>query len=187
VNVELDEAFGTFVGGTVPFGASIALVLPESVLHTGREALTQLLRIGYERVEGYLAGGIQAWRSTGRAAQSYPVADVDDLRRAHASGERPFILDVRQPQEWTMGVIPGSVQLFVGDLPGRLDELPKHEEVWTICASGHRAAIAASLVARAGIRVRLVAREGVGRWLTEDAEGRCGTSPLLAEAGHRSM
>jgi hypothetical protein len=47
-------------------------------------------------------------------------------------------------------VIPGNVQLSVGDLPGRLEELPKHQEVWTISATGYRAAIAASLVARGG-------------------------------------
>jgi hydroxyacylglutathione hydrolase len=182
VNVELGEAFARFVGGILPFGASIVLVLPEPVHHAGREALTQLLRVGYERVEGYLAGGIEAWRSTGRAARSYPVTDVDDLRRARASSERPLVLDVRQPQEWTEGVIPGSVQLFVGDLPGRLEELPKHQEVWTICASGYRAAIAASLVARAGIQVRLVAWDGVARWLTEDARGRRETSSLLTES-----
>jgi hydroxyacylglutathione hydrolase len=173
--VELDQAFATFVGEAVPFGASI---VPEPVHQAGREALTQLLRIGYERVEGYLAGGIEAWQSTTRVARSYPVAEVADLRRACASGEPLLVLDIRQPQEWTEGVIPGSVQLFLGDLPGRLKELPKNQEVWTICASGHRAAIAASLIARAGIQVRLVARDGVGRWLTHDAAGRHKMSPL---------
>jgi hydroxyacylglutathione hydrolase len=178
VNVELDDAFATFVGEAVPFGASIVLILPEPVHQAGREALRQLLRIGYERVEGYLAGGIEAWQSTARAARSYPVAAVDDLRRARACREPLLVLDVRQPQEWTEGVIPGSLQLFLGDLPGRLEELPKDQEVWTICASGHRAAIAASLLARAGIQVRLVARDGVGRWLTHDAGGRHEMSPL---------
>ena len=101
--------------------------------------------------------------------KSYPVTDVDDLRRASATDAPPLVLDVRQPNERTQGVIPGSVQLFVGDLPERVDELPKDREIWTICRSGYRAAIAASLLDRAGSRVRPVAREGVERWLALSA------------------
>jgi hydroxyacylglutathione hydrolase len=77
-----------------------------------------------------------------------------------------LVLDIRQPSEWAQGVIPGSVQLFVGDLPGRVDALPKDREIWIICRSGYRAAIAASLLDAAGNRVRPVVREGVERWLT---------------------
>lgn len=164
INVELDDAFASFVGWIVPFGAPIVLVVPEGDDRQDQEALTQLFRIGYERIEGYLAGGVPAWLATGRTARSYLAAEVDDLRRASATDAPPVVLDVRQPSEWAQGVIPGSVQLFVGDLPGLVDELPKDREIWTICRSGYRAAIAASLLDRAGNRVRLVAREGVERW-----------------------
>jgi hydroxyacylglutathione hydrolase len=98
INLELAEAFATSVGGVVPFQAPFVLVFPEPVHVTGGEALTQLIRIGYERVEGYLAGGIEAWRSTGRAAMLYPVADVAELWRASASAERCLVLNVRQPR-----------------------------------------------------------------------------------------
>jgi hydroxyacylglutathione hydrolase len=165
INIELDDVFASFVGWVVPFGAPIVVVVPEEGDRHGQEALTQLFRIGYEQVEGYLAGGVQAWLSTGRTAMSYRMADLDDLRRASATDAQPLVLDVRQPSEWAQGVIPGSVQLFVGDLPGRVDELPKDREIWAICRSGYRAAIAASLLDAAGNRVRLVAREGVERWL----------------------
>ena len=169
INVELDDVFASFVGWVVPFGAPIVLVVPEGGERHGQEALTQLFRIGYEQVEGYLAGGVQAWLATRRTVKSYPVADVDDLCRASATDAHPLVLDVRQPSERTQGVIPGSVQLFVGDLPERVDELPKNREIWTICRSGYRAAIAASLLDRAGSRVRPVAREGVERWLALSA------------------
>jgi glyoxylase-like metal-dependent hydrolase (beta-lactamase superfamily II)/rhodanese-related sulfurtransferase len=170
INVELDDMFASFVGWVVPFRAPIVLVVAEPVDLLGQQALTQLLRIGYERVEGYLAGGIQAWLSTSRTALSYPVADIDDLHRATTTDDvHPIILDVRQPREWAQGVIPGSLQLVVGDLPGRVGELPTDREIWTICRSGHRAAIAASLLDRAGRHVRLVAHAGVERWLALSA------------------
>ncbi len=163
VNVEMNNTFASYVGWVVPFGSQIVLVLPDdSALE---EAMTQLLRIGYDRVAGYLAGGLEPWRSDGHPVNSYPVADIDDLCRACLSGQPMKILDVRQRSEWDQGHIPErSLHVFVGDLPQRLDELPRDTELWTICASGSRASTAASLLDRAGIRVRLVGRGGVPEW-----------------------
>ena len=75
------------------------------------------------------------------------------------------ILDVRQQREWDQGHIPEkSLHVFVGDLSERLNELPRDTELWAICASGYRASTAASILDRAGFRVRLVARAGVPEW-----------------------
>ena len=61
---------------------------------------------------------------------------------------------------------PGAtVNLFVGDLPQRIGELAADRELWVACASGYRAAIAASFLDRAGLPVRLVADGGVPEWL----------------------
>jgi len=49
----------------------------------------------------------------------------------------------------------------VGDVGAHIAEIPRDREVWTVCASGHRAAMAASLLDRAGIPVRLVTPGGV--------------------------
>ena len=173
INVELDDAFATYVGWVVPFGAPLVLLLPEPADAAVEEALTQLVRVGYEGVEGYLAGGIEAWRTSGRHLDAYAVGDLDELDRRSGENGGVHVLDVRQPREWETGRIPGSLQVFVGDLPRRVGEIPRDREVWTICASGRRASVAASLLDRAGIRVGLVAREGVPAWLARnDVTGR---------------
>jgi rhodanese-related sulfurtransferase len=76
------------------------------------------------------------------------------------------LLDVRQPHELASSGIPGSLHIFVADLPSRLAEIPRDREVWTICASGRRAALAASLLDRAGIPVAAVIAGGVQDWST---------------------
>ncbi|HEX5590114.1 MAG TPA: MBL fold metallo-hydrolase, partial [Candidatus Limnocylindrales bacterium] len=50
LNIELDETFAAYVGWMVPFDAPLALVLPEPESDARIEAITQLLRVGYERV-----------------------------------------------------------------------------------------------------------------------------------------
>jgi hydroxyacylglutathione hydrolase len=164
LNVELADSFGSYVGWLVPFNAPMALVLPEPEEEALEEAVTQLLRIGYERVGGYLQGGIDAWQATARPVGSYPVAGLDELCRAYRAG-KPHILDVRQQVEWNKGSIPGSQHLFVGDLPEKIDQVERDGEVWAICASGHRSSIAASILDQAGIPVRLVDGTGVPDFL----------------------
>jgi rhodanese-related sulfurtransferase len=61
-------------------------------------------------------------------------------------------------------VVAGSEQIFVADLPARLAELPAGSPVTVFCKSGSRASIAASLLDRAGVEVRLVAEGGAARW-----------------------
>jgi rhodanese-related sulfurtransferase len=140
------------------------LVLPEPEDASLEEATTQLRRVGYERIKGYLAGGMDAWEAS-LPVSSYGVSGLDELCRAYRAGQARNILDVRQKREWDRGHIPESRHIFVGDLGSRIDEVPRDGEVWAICASGQRSAIAASLLDRDGIPVRLVDGAGVPDFL----------------------
>lgn len=167
VNVELRDDFASYVGWVIPFNDALLLVLPEPEREALEEASTQLLRIGYERLEGYLRGGIEAWRASGRPLASYPVAGLEEWCRASRSGEVGDLLDVRQQVEWDRAHVPGSQHVFVGDLPGRVGEVPRDREVWAACSTGHRASTAASLLDRAGVPVRLVEGTGVTEFLAQ--------------------
>lgn len=158
VNIELNSGFASYAGWLLPFGAPLILVLPEPARESLEEATTQLLRIGWPQPLGYLEGGIAAWAG---GLRSYPTADAAALCDAMAGGEDPFVLDVRQELEWAWGTIPGSRLTFIADLPARLDDIPRNRPAWVICSNGHRASIAASLLDRAGIPVRLIAVGGV--------------------------
>jgi glyoxylase-like metal-dependent hydrolase (beta-lactamase superfamily II)/rhodanese-related sulfurtransferase len=161
VNIELNSGFGSYVGWVLPFDSPVLLVLPEDE-GAADEATTQLLRIGWQTPTGMLGGGMAAWTAAGGESRSYANVGPDDLCAAITSGGDPRILDVRQPLEWQWGTLPGSQTIFASDLPGRLDEVPSGEPVWTICSNGHRAAIAASLLDAAGTPVTLVGSGGVG-------------------------
>jgi hydroxyacylglutathione hydrolase len=170
INIELDTDFASYVGWLVPFGSPVVLVLAEPVEEAAREAVTQLLRIGYDWVAGWLDGGVEGWRQDGRDVASYEIVGLRDVAAELGSpaeaGAKPTntILDVRQPTEWASGVIEGSTRIFVADLPAHLDELPRDRPVTVLCQAGFRAAMAASLLDGAGFDVRLVARGGAPNW-----------------------
>ncbi|MFI1809001.1 rhodanese-like domain-containing protein [Streptomyces sp. NPDC020422] len=154
---ELDERFAGLVAEVVPFGTRLVLVLPEPADEAAEEALVQLLRIGYEKVVGVLAGGADAWGRAGRALRSFPTADAAELSARLAEVR---VLDVRP--ERPEGGIPGTRHIPLRELPRRVAELPRDREIWTVCGSGRRATIAASLLDRAGLAVRAVTSGGVG-------------------------
>ena len=164
LNIELESAFSGYVGWLVPFAAPVLLVLPDD-RGALAEATTELLRIGYERVQGWLEGGIDAWAGTGRPVARYETTTIGEVAREREAGERGgVLLDVRQPNEWADGVVPDSAQIFVADLPGRLGDLPAGEPVTVFCRTGHRASMAASILEAAGREVRLVAEGGASAW-----------------------
>ncbi|MEO6208269.1 MAG: MBL fold metallo-hydrolase [Candidatus Limnocylindrales bacterium] len=166
INIELNESFASYVGWTIPFDAPIVLILPEPISETGPEAAVQLFRIGRGGVAGQLAGGIDAWTAANRAIRAYPTASMKDLFQTVRRGDSVAVLDVRQPAEWRDdGVLPGCRTIFVADLLARMAELPRDQELWVVCSSGHRAAIATSLLDRDDIPVRLVARGGPIGWV----------------------
>lgn len=164
LNIELNSGFASYIGWLLRFDTPIVLVLPEPVERSLVEAMTQLVRIGWSRVVGHLPGGVDRWRAHGGPVSRYDLVSADELCDAQQHGEPPAVLDVRQELEWGWGTVPGSTLIFVADLPARLGELPRDRPVWVICSNGHRAAIAASLLDRDGVPVRLVGKGGVGEW-----------------------
>jgi hydroxyacylglutathione hydrolase len=163
LNVPLESSFGSYVGWLVPFGTPLALLVPDGTALA--EASRQLFRIGYEGVMGFVDGGLAGWRASGRAMSSYPVVEVERLAAEVGAGTAGDVVDVRQPSEWAAGHLDGSRHVFVGDVPDQLDEFDPATTTTVICASGYRSAMAASLLDRAGLPVRLVPQHGVPRAL----------------------
>ena len=165
MNIELTDTFASYVGWFVPFGTAVAVVLPEPLEEALEEATTQLFRIGYDRISGVLAGGLAAWTASGGRVESYPTTTIEALHADALAGRDAYALDVRDPHEWREdGIMPGAIQIPLGDLSERLASIPRDAPVTVMCKSGARASIAASLLDAAGLDVRLVARGGAPDW-----------------------
>ncbi|GDY31171.1 rhodanese-like domain-containing protein [Gandjariella thermophila] len=64
--------------------------------------------------------------------------------------EDAVLLDVREPDEWTAGHAPRAVHIPLGELAGRLGEVPEEGQVYVICRSGGRSARAAAYLNQNG-------------------------------------
>jgi sulfur dioxygenase len=76
------------------------------------------------------------------------------------------VLDVREPQEWNgeLGRIPGARHLPLGELRGRLAELPRDRPIVAVCRSGGRSAEASLILEQAGFPRAANLAGGMIRW-----------------------
>ena len=140
INLELDDPASTYLGWIIPWGTPVTLLADSADDVAAMQR--QLVRIGIDRPAGQVPDGVptDAETATYRVASFQDLADADD---AH-------VLDVRRDSERASGGIPDSQHVPIHELLDRMDEVPDDREVWVHCASGYRASIASSLLARSG-------------------------------------
>ncbi|MFN3491177.1 MAG: rhodanese-like domain-containing protein [Anaerolineales bacterium] len=78
------------------------------------------------------------------------VISATELNEKLKNGKKPFVIDVRQPNEYNQGHINGAKLIPLGELPSRLNELPKDKEIICICQSGNRSGSATKILLSAG-------------------------------------
>jgi hydroxyacylglutathione hydrolase len=157
LNIAFGPKIGYWAGWVVPAGTRIVLLTTNAA--EASEAGRQLLRVGLDAVEGYVDGGLDAWRRAGLPTSSIGQLDAGDFSERAAHGLT--VLDVRTAREWDDGHITGALHIPLGDLAGRIGDVPRTGPVATICESGYRSTLAASMLARAGLRDVLTAAGGM--------------------------
>jgi hydroxyacylglutathione hydrolase len=156
VSIELRPAFASWLGWVIPFGAPIVLLVDDA---DRADAVRLARRIGYDRILGWIDGGIDAWTAASLPAQCTEETHAAGARRRMAKGAA--LVDVRQTAEFDVARIPDAVHLELGDIiAGRT---PDANEAVVFCGHGERSATAASLLEHRGIKaVNLVG--GIGAW-----------------------
>ena len=94
-----------------------------------------------------LSGGFPLWTKAAQDIGTIPTCSVQQLKE-RLGKEEPFLLDVRDIKNWNeVGHIPGAHQIYIGELPQHLDEIPKNEPIVVYCDAGYKGSLAASILA----------------------------------------
>lgn len=151
----MNRSFNTYVGSlvadeTVP----VVLIIDEARLE---EAVRDLIRIGYDRIEAYaMPDTLEHYFAQGGRQERIEEITFAEAERLREDGS-VAVLDVRFAAEYEAGHIPGAVNASYTRLPQYLhDRVPRGKSLLVHCASGARSAPATSFLAREGYAVKYV-------------------------------
>jgi hydroxyacylglutathione hydrolase len=150
LNIAFGPKVGHWAGWVIPAGARIVLLASDAA--EASEASRQLFRVGLDGVMGYIEGGAAAWAAAALPQSRLTTLTAAELGRRIRSGDAGMtIVDVRSRTEWKADHIEPSVNIPVGELVNHIADVHRDGTVATICESGYRSALAASILARAGV------------------------------------
>jgi sulfur-carrier protein adenylyltransferase/sulfurtransferase len=134
---------------------------PECPVCGTNPSVTKL--IDYEQFCG-LRPEPQAAQATGAVVSDTEITPVELKKRLDA-GDKLFILDVREPNEYQINRIPGSTLIPLGELPRRYQELPSDVEIIAHCKMGGRSAKAQDFLKSVGITNVKNLKGGILEWV----------------------
>ena len=136
------------VGWIVDYTKKILLVVED--LEALDFAVRNLLRLGLDKIAGYLSGDIEAWYKQGLPLAKTRLISVHELKNMIDTKQEIAILDVRRENEWNEGHIEGATRIYLGHLPEQLDKLPRDIPIVVVCKTGNRSSSGTSILLRAG-------------------------------------
>lgn len=147
INIGLNGMFAVWAGTVLDIDAPMVIVCDKG---KEEETITRLARVGYEKVHGYLEGGISSWERAGFEIDKIHSVDAKELAQNVKSGAS--VLDVRKYSEAENGYIKDAVIIPLADLRANISSVEREAPLYIHCAGGYRSMIAASILKKGGIR-----------------------------------
>ncbi len=150
VFIGLEGRFAEWAGSILPFDKTIVLVTEPG---KEEETVVRLSRVGFDKMQGYLQGGFDAWKNAGEKVDMIIDVEADELIMDIPHDENLKIVDVRRETEFADGHLENAVNLPVNEMTdlAELAQFEDNENLYIHCAGGYRSVIAASLLKRQGI------------------------------------
>jgi hydroxyacylglutathione hydrolase len=143
----------SFAGWFLTYDKPILLV---NETNDPEEATRILIRLGFDNIAGYLAGGMLNWHMFGKESSSIRMINVQETCRLLDAGESIWILDVRRDGELK--------HIHITQVPKHLQEIPRDRKVHVFCGSGLRSTAVASFLQRNGWKDLAVILGGMAGW-----------------------
>jgi glyoxylase-like metal-dependent hydrolase (beta-lactamase superfamily II)/rhodanese-related sulfurtransferase len=154
IGIEESGSFLAYIGWLVPFNAPLGLISYDKA--EAELATTDLFRIGYSEVRGYLP--FADWLAEARATEELSVVTNEDAAEIMVAQQMP-VLDVRFAYEHESEPLPGALARSIDTLPEWAPHLGS-ERTLVVCASGQRAVVAGSILQARGHDVVVLANGG---------------------------
>ena len=148
VFIGLDGGFAPWVGTLIgDVNQPLLIIAPEE---REEETITRLSRVGFDQTIGYLDGGFNSWKKSGKEYDMITQVDAENLEKL-AEEENLMVFDVRKENEFISGHMETAQNTPLDCLNDYLGHYPKNRPFYIHCAGGYRSVIAASILKKRGI------------------------------------
>ncbi|MDP2452813.1 MULTISPECIES: rhodanese-like domain-containing protein [unclassified Kaistella] len=148
INIGLQGDFAPWVGAMIYDVKQPILLVTD--LGAEEEAITRLARVGFDNVIGYLEGGFESWKNSGKEVDYVNRISVQTF--ADQLTEDSKVIDVRNETEYAAEHVNEAYSRPLVDINEWASTLNNDEHFFLHCAGGYRSMIAASILNSRGIR-----------------------------------
>ncbi|MDX2008036.1 MAG: rhodanese-like domain-containing protein [Meiothermus sp.] len=156
INIPASKNFSTWAGWLLPYDRDLILLADIGQLPG---LLEKLVRIGLDRVVGYVEG----LEGCPNELEQVPQVSAAEARQL-LERQQALVLDVRAADEFGSGHIPGAQNLHAGRVMGQLERIPRDRPVIVQCQGGDRSSTAISALMAAGFHNLSNLTGGIRAW-----------------------
>ena len=147
INIGLDSNFAMWVGEMIPDIKQEILIVAEEGKE--EESIIRLSRVGYDHAIGFLKGGFDSWKKSGKEIDTAKRITVKELAKLK-SEDSIKVFDVRKASEFESQHLEGAENTPLNKINDYLSSFPKDEFFVVHCAGGYRSMIASSILKARG-------------------------------------
>lgn len=118
---------------------------------------------GKRAIAGYITN-VELFSRFGLSLAQLPALTAEELSARVNAGEKTFVLDVREPDEWEQGCIAGACHIPMNDVLDKIGELPRNTPIAITCAGGQRSSLIASRLMTCGFTELFNVTGGMKAW-----------------------
>jgi glyoxylase-like metal-dependent hydrolase (beta-lactamase superfamily II)/rhodanese-related sulfurtransferase len=147
INIGIDGQFAPWVGALIPDIKQEILIVCEP----GREeeVITRLSRVGYDHTIGYLQGGFESWKKSGKEIDHITSITADELADS-MNKEKVNVLDVRKSSEFQSEHIENAENVPLDFINESMAQIDKNKKYYVHCAGGYRSMVFTSILRARG-------------------------------------
>jgi hydroxyacylglutathione hydrolase len=149
INICIDGSFATWSGTLIPSVTQEILIIADE--NREEEVITRLARVGYDNVLGYLKGGFEAWKNSGKEIDSIRSINAAELFEIQKKTPSP-ILDVRKVSEYNSEHLVDAINVPLDFLNESMVKIDRDKTHYVHCASGYRSMVFISILQARGYR-----------------------------------
>lgn len=168
LNVGLGGQFASWAGILIDDATPVVVVASDET-QVG-EAVMRLARVGIETVEGFLKGGIAAWKDAGFETAKVEQISVDEMNNRLSENTELQFVDVRRAGEFESGRAPKTANLTLSDLHKLTERLDRSRPTYVICQGGYRSSAATSILEQKGFKEIYNISGGTAAWIKAGLE-----------------